>query len=85
LNDALGWNGLGHVDGWEMGRSVADQDVYVLNVYCCVVDAERSVGLMIQALEKQLDCSRLKIAVWEAAADEYELVYAADCSNTFSL
>lgn len=85
LNDALGWNGLGHVDGWEMGRSVADKDVYVLNVYCCVVDAERSVGLMIQALEKRLDCSRLKIAVWEAAADDYELVYAADCSNTFSL
>ena len=88
LNETLGWYGLGHVDGWEMGRSVDSADGqpnYVLNLYGCVVDAEGSVGIIIQALEKQLDCSRMKIAIRGAGEEVYGLVYAADCSNTFSL
>lgn len=88
LNETLGWYGLGHVDGWEMGRSVDSADgreTYVLNLYGCVVDAEGSVGIIIQALEKQLDCSRMKIATRQASEEAYGLVYAADCSNTFSL
>lgn len=87
LNETLGWYGLGYMDGWETGRSMEDdgRETYVLNLYGCVVDAEGSVGIIIQALEQQLDCSRMKIAIRQSGEEAYELVYAADCSNTFSL
>jgi len=85
LNDGLGWNGLGHVERWEMGPTQADGSRFVLNLYCVTVDANLALGVILQVLEQALDCSQLKLAVRQAGAEEYTLAYAADCSEDFSL
>ena len=85
LNEALGWNGLGHVDGWELGRKFDKPDRFVLNIYCLVVDRERTVSVVRRALTDDFDCSRLKIAAKAPKDEDYTLIYSADGSQDFSL
>ena len=85
LKEALGWTGLGDVDGWEVGRCIQAPDVYVLNVYCVVVDHVIGVKIVSQTLCDEVDCSHLKIAVMPAGFDDYTLAYSADGSEDFSL
>lgn len=85
LNESLGWNGAGHVDGWEVGSLLHDSERYVLNLYCLTVNADLALGIMLQALEARVDCSHLKLAVMKADEDRYQLAYSADFSEDFSL
>lgn len=85
LNEALGWTGLGRVDGWEMGRRLAMPEEFVLNVYCIAVDQALAVRTIREALETAADCSHLKIGVRPAGEEEYTLAYSADESEDFSL
>ena len=85
LNESLGWNGAGHVDGWEVGSLLHDSERYVLNLYCLTVNADLALGIMLQALEARVDCSHLKLAVMKADEDNYQLAYSADFSEDFSL
>lgn len=78
LNEGLGWLGLGHVDGWEMGRTFASENSFVLNIYGVVVDRELGIKTIKEELQRNLDCSRLKIAVRDAGAEDYTLVYSAN-------
>ena len=85
LNEALGWNGLGHVDGWDVGRKFDMSDSFVLNIYCLTVDRDRSVPVICRALEVDFDCSRMKIASKAPNEEDYALIYSADGSEDFSL
>lgn len=78
LNEKLGWTGLGHVDGWEMGRTFDSEESFVLNIYSVVVDRELGIKIIKEELQRNLDCSRLKIAVRDAGAEDYALVYSAN-------
>ena len=85
LKEALGWTGLGDVDGWEVGRCIQVPDAYVLNVYCVVVDHVIGVRVVSDALCGEVDCSHLKIAVMPSGSDDYTLAYSSDGSEDFSL
>ena len=85
LGEALGWTGLGYVDGWEMGKQSDDPSRFVLNFYCAVVELETGISVIRRALEQAVDCRHLKIAAKAAEEEEYTLVYSADQSEDFSL
>ena len=75
LDELLGWNGLGHVDGFDMGRTANPKEEFALNIFCLVVDKENSLKCILDTLPKQLDCSRLKIATRAENDDDYTLEY----------
>ncbi|RCX18572.1 hypothetical protein DFP94_106106 [Fontibacillus phaseoli] len=80
--------GLGHVDGFDMGKSLSDPKKYVLNVFCVVTEEERSLALVKRVLrESRLDYTRIKIATMPYGTEEaYTLKYAAKKGVTdFSL
>lgn len=80
LNDSLGWEGLGHVDGWDMGQLSCKEKKYALTVFCYVVDAVLGVKNVLSTLRySRLDPYRVKIAIKSIKGDsKYVLKYAAD-------
>ncbi|MDN4070569.1 hypothetical protein QYF50_21950 [Paenibacillus vini] len=79
---------LGHVDGFDLGKSVSDPKKYHLNIFCVVKDEERSISLVKRVLkESRLDHTRIKIATMPYGTDAaYTLKYAAKKGVTdFSL
>ena len=85
LGEVLSWTGLGEVDGWEMGKMLADPECFVLNVYCITIDSELSQKLILQALMDNMECEHLKLAVKKAADEDYTLVFSGNGETTFSL
>ena len=90
LNEALGWTGLGAVDGWEIGRTYGDPTKFVLNLFCPVVDGSMGLQVVQQTLSDNLDeeqYGQMKLAVRMAGEDDYSLVWAGDGSGAedFSL
>lgn len=45
MNECLGWKGLGHCDGGDMGS-------VTMNVFCFVVDAKKSVPHVVEELKE---------------------------------
>jgi predicted DNA-binding WGR domain protein len=45
MNECLGWGGLGHCDGGDIGSGA-------MNVFCHVVDAKLSINRVVKALEE---------------------------------
>jgi len=69
---------LGCVDGWDMGRSLAASDVYVLNIFCVVTQEEQAIACVKRVLrESRLDYTRVKIATMPDGGESYTLRYAA--------
>ncbi|MDR1443154.1 MAG: hypothetical protein LBJ02_12400 [Bifidobacteriaceae bacterium] len=78
LDDLLGWTGLGHVDGFDMGRTASPEEKFAVNVFCVVVDAETAVKRILETLPEQLDCAQLKIGLRSESQDAtFKLRYAA--------
>ncbi|GAB6928260.1 hypothetical protein JCM10914A_22430 [Paenibacillus sp. JCM 10914] len=69
---------LGHVDGFDMGKSVSDPKKYALNIFCVVTEEEQSIALVKRVLrESRLDYTRIKIATMPYGIEEtYTLKYA---------
>jgi hypothetical protein len=76
LNDALGWTGLGHCDGGDIGRNT-------INVWCKVVDLESGKQSVLSALEY----NGLLEDVVLAASDnkDYEPFYPPNYRGAFKL
>ncbi|WP_405080743.1 hypothetical protein ACI48J_24860 [Paenibacillus chitinolyticus] len=70
--------GLGHVDGFDMGKCVSDPTSYALNIFCVVADEARGIALIKKVLrEYRLDYTRIKIASMPYEnGDAYTLKYA---------
>jgi hypothetical protein len=77
LDDWLGWTGLGHVDGFDMGRTSNPKEEFVLNIFCLVVNSDLAIKYIVDTLPTQLDCSRLKVASKKYDEDTYTLNYCA--------
>ncbi len=88
LEIALADADLGHVDGFDMGKSLSDPKKYVFNVFCVVTEEERSIALIKRVIkESRLDYTLIKIATMPYGAEEaYVLKYASKKGVTdFSL
>jgi len=86
LNEHLGWLGLGHVDGFDMGRTSNPKEEFALNIFCKVVDDKIAVESIVKMLPLQLDCSRLKIATRRIGDENFTLQYSAkEKEKTFYL
>ena len=79
LNVELGWKGLGHVDGFDMGRTSNPDKQFALNIFCIVVDEEKSIAVIKSALRKYgCDYTKIKIASRPASDNTiYTLKYSA--------
>lgn len=88
LGEELGWTGLGHVDGFEMGRTINNPKKYVLNILCIVVDEEQGVKAIKRCLRySNLDYYRVKIASRPYLSDMgFQLKFSANKKDqTFSV
>jgi hypothetical protein len=87
LNNELGWKGLGHVNGFDMGKTIADPKKFVLNIFCIVVNEELGVNAIKSCLrEYRLDYTQIKIASKQYSSGEYQLKYSAKKNDqTFSI
>ena len=88
LNDELGWKGIGHVDGADMGEQIAFKGKYALNILCEVYDEEKGIAAIKRCLrEYRLDYTRIKIASRPYLSDVgFQLKYSAKKKDqTFSL
>ncbi|PWB24671.1 hypothetical protein [Flavobacterium sp. HTF] len=88
LNDELGWKGLGHVDGFDMGKTITDSKKFVLNIFCVVVNEELGINAIKRCLkEYRLDYTQIKIASRKYSFDgQYKLKYSAKKNDqTFNI
>lgn len=74
LNDVLGWTGLGHCDGNEVGNGT-------INVYCYVVDPAVATEPIVQELEEK---GMLKNAViaYQDKDENFIVLWPADYQGT---
>ncbi len=88
LNHELGWNGLGYVDGYDMRKMISDDQKFVLNIYCIVVDEEKGIAAIKRCLREYcLDYTQVKIASKPYLSEiPYQLKYSPKKNNqTFSI
>jgi len=88
LNNELGWRGLGHVDGFDMGEQISFKGKYALNIFCEVYDEEKGIAAIKRCLrEYRLDYTRIKIASRPYLSDAgFQLKYSAKKKDqSFSL
>lgn len=70
LKDHLGWNGVGDVDGFDMGQKK-------LNIFCRVVDSEKAVSSIKTCLkEYRLDLNQARIATKKVGELYYTLKFS---------
>ena len=69
---------LGYVDGFDLGKSIADSKEYRLNIFCVITDEEKSIALVKKVLkDSRLDYTRIKIATMPYEQEgTYTLKYA---------
>ncbi len=83
LNHELGWKGLGHIDGFDMGKTMNPVKQFALNIYACVVDEEKGISMIKSTLkEYRLDYTQIKIASRRNNDDTYKLKYSAKKKDT---
>ena len=88
LNEELGWRGIGHIDGFDMGEQIAFKGKYALNIFCEVYDEEKGIAAIKRCLrEYRLDYTRIKIASRPYLSDGgFQLKYSAKKKDqTFSI
>lgn len=88
LNSELGWKGIGHVDGSEMGELVSFKGQYALNILCEVYDEDKGIAAIKRCLrEYRLDYTRIKIASRPYLSNVgFQLKYSAKKKDqTFSI
>ncbi|MCD8408574.1 hypothetical protein LNI96_11660 [Tenacibaculum dicentrarchi] len=88
LSDELGWRGIGHIDGSDMGEQIAFKGKYALNIFCEVYDEEKGIAAIKRCLrEYRLDYTRIKIASRPYLSDGgFQLKYSAKKKDqTFSI
>jgi hypothetical protein len=88
LNEELGWRGIGHIDGFDMGEQIAFKGKYALNIFCEVYDEEKGIAAIKRCLrEYRLDYTRIKIAARPYLSDiGFQLKYSAKKKDqTFSI
>lgn len=78
LNEALGWTGLGAVDGFDIGQTLSPDRKPALGVYSLVVDEALGVKVVLEALQDAVDNTGLIIATRPDSGDEYTLRYSQD-------
>ncbi len=79
LKDHLGWNGVGDVDGFDMGQKK-------LNIFCKVVDSEKAVSSIKTCLkEYRLDLNQARIATKKVGEINYTLQFSHKKINNFEL
>lgn len=85
LNEALGWNGLGEVDGYDAGRTGNPKEEYAINLFCVVVDAFKGVEVVKAALmNAKIMGHHTKIATRDMSGEtEYKLQYSEDGDMVF--
>lgn len=79
LDEELGWKGLGHVDGFDIGLTMNPKKQFALNIYCIAVDEVLGIAAIKRALrEYRLDYTKVKIASRKNTEDsQYALKYSA--------
>ncbi len=79
LNSELGWRGIGHVNGFDMGEQISFKGKYALNILCEVYDEEKGIAAIKRCLrEYRLDYTRIKIASRPYLSDVgFQLKYSA--------
>ncbi|OJJ19966.1 hypothetical protein BKI52_15930 [marine bacterium AO1-C] len=88
LDNELGWRGLGHIDGFDMGEMTNFPQSYALNIFSEVVDEEKGVTTIKRCLRTyRLDYTRIKIASRPLLSTApFELKYSAKKKDqTFSI
>lgn len=88
LNSELGWRGIGHVEGFDMGEQITFKGKYALNIFCEVYDEEKGIAAIKRCLrEYRLDYTRIKIASRPYLSDSgFQLKYSAKKQDqTFSI
>ena len=88
LDNELGWLGVGHIDGFDMGQQISFPTKYTLNIFCEVVDESIGIAAIKRCLrEYRLDYTHIKIASKLYFSDnKFELKYSAKKQDqTFSL
>lgn len=79
LQSHLGWYGLGHVDGFDIGNKK-------LNIFCKVVDEEKAVSSIKTCLKtSRLDFTHARIATKKINENEYQLKYSYKFIEKFEL
>lgn len=79
LNHDLGWKGLGHVDGFDMGKQISREGKFALNIFMVVCYKEKAIAAVKKCTKDyRLDYTRIKIASRPYDSDEsYLLEYSA--------
>lgn len=76
LNDCLGWTGLGHCDGCDVGEGN-------LNVYCYVVDPTICTEPIVAEL-RETDMLRDAIIAYQDKDENFIVLWPADFEGAFS-
>ena len=74
MNEGLGWTGLGHCDGHDIGDGT-------LNVFCDVVDGPASEQIIVDCLKESGQLDAAVIARRKRVADESYVVFSPEDFN----
>jgi hypothetical protein len=74
MNECLGWKGLGHCDGGDLGSGT-------INIFCFVVDAKNAVPHVLE----ELKTSSLINGAIVAIGDKPQVVWPQDFEGKFSI
>ncbi|MGD0901913.1 MAG: hypothetical protein ABR924_03125 [Terracidiphilus sp.] len=79
MNECLGWTGLGHCDGGDIGSGT-------MNVFCDVVDAAVAALIVVSDLRENGQLEGAVIAARERNGDdEYKVLWPEGFAGTFDL
>jgi hypothetical protein len=76
MNECLGWKGLGHCDGGDIGSGT-------INVFCFVVDAETAIPHIVEELKTNSALNGAIIAISSESGDR--VAWPEDFSGKFSI
>lgn len=76
MNECLGWTGLGHCDGGDIGSGT-------INIFCLVVDPYAAVVPIVADLTKHDELSGATIAIQKES--DFEVLYPKDFTGNFSI
>jgi len=86
LNHDLGWLGLGHVDGNDIGLSTEPgEEKFVINFFTLVVDREEGCRAIQRTIQEKCGQKQVEIACRPYGEEEYTLAESAAGKDTFWL
>ncbi|MFV0394094.1 MAG: hypothetical protein ACK5LC_06825 [Coprobacillaceae bacterium] len=79
LNNNIGWLGLGHIDGFDIGKQICKNGENVLNIFCVVVDKNIGLKIINEILkDNNLNYEIVRIASKDNYEEDYILQYSFD-------